>query len=212
MYGKEGKSEWAEAVGATALVCLLASLALIAAGGWTWFAKLLDTSAPAWVQAIGSVGAIFITGWSVRRAHRLQLEQRDRDSELDYTRTLDIAFHLVARVRVVATKIQGYEANGPSANANRRAMHAELSALLDGYRHFDAHRLQRYEYVRAVWAGDACARHLLSIIDAQFAPTALGRDNELGSQAAMVVNSLKSHIERLDEAMKARGGTTPVGS
>jgi len=206
MDGKEGKAEWAEAVGATALVCVLGSLALIAAGGWAWFAKFLDTSAPAWVQAVGSVGAIIATGWSVRRAHRLQQEQRSRDIEDEYTRLLEVAFFLVARVRQVAGKIQGYELPEPSGDSNRRAMQAELSALLDGFRRFEVHRLQQFDYVQSVLAGEGCARHLLSIIEADFRGHPAMRDNDLAYRADGITQSLEVHARLLDSAITARTG------
>ncbi|MDP9992022.1 hypothetical protein J2W28_001050 [Variovorax boronicumulans] len=55
---KKEEPEWATVVGAVFLCLLFSSLALVAAGGWNWFAKFLETSAPSWVQAIGSVAAI----------------------------------------------------------------------------------------------------------------------------------------------------------
>lgn len=201
---EEKRSEWPEVIGAIALVCLLASLGLVAAGGWSWFAKFLESSAPAWVQALGSVGAIFIAGWAVQRSHRLQREQKAREAEEEYVRLLDVAFHLVGRVRVIATKIQGFEMLGPTSEASRRAMHAELATWLDAFKRFDVHRLELYEHVRAVLAGEAYARQLLAILDADFAdhPSPVG--NELQTQAANVVDSLTAHLQRLDEALKSR--------
>lgn len=200
----EKRAEWPEVIGAVALVCTLASLALIAAGGWSWFAKFLESSAPAWVQAIGSVGAIFITGWAVLRAHRLQREQKAQEAEEEYIRMLDVAFHLVGRVRLIATKIQAFEMPGSSDVVSRRAMHAELTAWLDGFRRFDVHRLQLYEYVQAVLAGEAYARQLLSILDADFKIHPTRVTNELQTQAAMAAALLAPHLQRLDEALKSR--------
>lgn len=53
---------WTPAVGAAILVSLFAVLALVAAGGWSWFAKFLESAAPAWVQAVGSIAAIVAAG------------------------------------------------------------------------------------------------------------------------------------------------------
>jgi hypothetical protein len=38
---------------------LLGAGVLVAAGGWNWFQGFLSSSAPAWVQAIGSIGVIW---------------------------------------------------------------------------------------------------------------------------------------------------------
>ena len=48
----------ASAVGATAVCLILFSLGLVAAGGWPWFQKFLENSAPAWVQAVGSIAVV----------------------------------------------------------------------------------------------------------------------------------------------------------
>ena len=50
---------WAEIVGATIAVLLLLTLGLVAAGGWSWFAAFLVGAAPAWIQALGAIAAIW---------------------------------------------------------------------------------------------------------------------------------------------------------
>lgn len=72
--------EWAPAIGAIALVLLLFSLALVAAGGWVWFAAFLESSAAGWVQAVGSVAAIlaaaWLASWQLRRTREAEAQAR----------------------------------------------------------------------------------------------------------------------------------------
>lgn len=58
----ENTPPWAAIVGALIILVIVGSIALVAAGGWAWFARFLESAAPAWVQAIGSIAAILITG------------------------------------------------------------------------------------------------------------------------------------------------------
>jgi hypothetical protein len=60
-------ASWAPMFGAAILLTLLGSLALIAAGGWNWFATFLSTSASGWAQAIGGVLTV-IAAFRVGRA------------------------------------------------------------------------------------------------------------------------------------------------
>jgi hypothetical protein len=69
-------SEWAEVLGAVLVLILVLSLALVASGGWEWFATFLMSSASGWVQAIGSIAAI--TG-AFSIANRQQKAQSIRD-------------------------------------------------------------------------------------------------------------------------------------
>lgn len=59
MDNKALESLWA-VLGAFLLVTVLASLGLVAVGGWPWFARFLESAAPNWIQAGGSLLAIFV--------------------------------------------------------------------------------------------------------------------------------------------------------
>lgn len=63
------KEAWAGYAGGLILIIIFGTLALVAAGGWNWFAKFLENSAPAWVQAIGSILAIFVSVHLVNAQH-----------------------------------------------------------------------------------------------------------------------------------------------
>lgn len=73
-------------LGAAVVIWLFFSLAYIAASGWDAYAEFLGGSAPAWVQAIGSVMAIFAAIWigqnQLSAARRLEAEKQDRSDIL----------------------------------------------------------------------------------------------------------------------------------
>ena len=56
--------DWAAAVGGIALTLLLIAIGLNVAFGLEWFSQFLAGSASGWVQAVGSIGAIFTTSSS----------------------------------------------------------------------------------------------------------------------------------------------------
>lgn len=72
-------------IGVLLVLCLLASFALTAAGGWEWFKKFALDSGPAWVQAFGSIAAIIATLAVIRIQHQNQLN-RDAEAERQVVR------------------------------------------------------------------------------------------------------------------------------
>jgi hypothetical protein len=99
------------ALGAAIVLGLFVMVALTAIGGWPWVAKFLESSAPAWIQAIGSVAAIIAALLVVQRQHSLEIERRrsaERAEQQRRTRTLRVVFHSAARTcEDVARQIAG---------------------------------------------------------------------------------------------------------
>jgi hypothetical protein len=97
--------DWQSALGAAVVLTLLISIGLIAANGWAWFTKMLETSAPAWVQAIGSVGAIVAAAAIARRqvVTARQLEAR-KQAAADIQK-LRVIMALMARAHGLSTDI-----------------------------------------------------------------------------------------------------------
>lgn len=91
---------WAPALGAGLVLTLLSLIALTSIGGWPWVAKFLESSAPAWIQAIGSVAAIFAALLIVQRQHALEIERRrsaERSEQQRRARALRVVFFSAAR-------------------------------------------------------------------------------------------------------------------
>ncbi len=82
---------WPAAIGALFIGGLLFAIGLVAAGGWTWFQRFPESSAPAWIQAIGSIAAILAAAEIGQRqiSGQRQLD-RDRKDQEDLKKLLVI--------------------------------------------------------------------------------------------------------------------------
>jgi hypothetical protein len=72
-----------------------------ALAGWPWVERFLASSAPAWIQAVGSVAAIVAALAVVQRQHLLDLRRREADDhtiQIRRARTLRVIFLSAARV------------------------------------------------------------------------------------------------------------------
>lgn len=81
---EEKPEGWVVAVGVLTVLCLVTTLGLVAAGGWLWFAKFLESAAANWVQAIGSIAAILAAGRFVNaqiRASQDALVESQKNAE-----------------------------------------------------------------------------------------------------------------------------------
>ena len=101
---------WPAAIGAVIIVGLFLTLGLVAAGGWPWFQRFLESSAAAWIQAIGSIAAILAAAEIGRRqiAGQRQVERDRRDQE-DRKRLLVIDALLEAVEATVAVAKRQYD-------------------------------------------------------------------------------------------------------
>jgi len=101
--------EWASVLGAVTVLSLIALISLTAVGGWSWVARFLESSAPAWIQAFGSIAAIVAALIIVQSQHSLELKRRraeERAEQLRRLRALMVVFFSAARTcEEVARKI-----------------------------------------------------------------------------------------------------------
>lgn len=81
---------WPAAIGALTIFGLALTLSLVAAGGWSWFQQLLESSAPAWVQALGSIGAILAATEIGRRQIAAQRQVERERQYLDDRKKLQV--------------------------------------------------------------------------------------------------------------------------
>lgn len=153
------------AVGATALFLLFSGLALAIYPGWgslgTW---LNSAQGPAWIQAVGSIGALIATGWAVRHAHQLAAKHQREADERATTQLLEAVFQLVGGAHQVAVKIHDYIAALPKPLMHAvsvKTMHAELSAIAAALQKIDVTRLDRFEHIQAVLVTNAVVPGLL---------------------------------------------------
>jgi hypothetical protein len=91
---------WASAFGSVLVGTILILLLLTGFAGWPWVAKFLESSAPAWIQAVGSVAAIVAALAVVQRQHALELRRKERDeltSKVRRARSMRVLFYSAAR-------------------------------------------------------------------------------------------------------------------
>lgn len=93
------------ALGAVVIVLLFASLGLIAAGGWTWFKGMLESAAPAWIQAIGSIAAIFASAEIGRRQARAAIDLEAKKRAAAEVQKLKIVMALMVRAHGLSDDI-----------------------------------------------------------------------------------------------------------
>lgn len=91
---------WASAFGSVVVGSIVVLLLFTAFAGWSWVVKFLESSAPAWIQAVGSVAAIVAALAVVQRQHFLELKRREKDdltAQLRRARSLRVLFYSAAR-------------------------------------------------------------------------------------------------------------------
>ena len=70
---------WITTFGGNVTGSILLSFLFIKFSEWPWLAMFLASSAPAWIQAVGSVAAIVAALAVVHRQHTLELKRKEQD-------------------------------------------------------------------------------------------------------------------------------------
>jgi hypothetical protein len=124
---------WAAVLGAGTVLALLSLISLTAIAGWPWVAKFLESSAPAWIQAIGSIAAIAAALMIVQRQHTLEIQRRktdERTEQLRRVRALRVVFFSAARTcESVARSVGGSNTYWPLEAEKLREIRSRLLSL-----------------------------------------------------------------------------------
>lgn len=193
-------------------ICILAGAAI--AFLWMYHGDVvtwadLHSGTAGWVQAVGSVCAIFIAVWTVDRAHALQQKNRQTEVFDEYTRFLEGVFQLVGGVASVAKKVFDFESGGGTLSPRElQTVDIELSALASALRRVDVTRLDRYEYVRALLLADNYA-HLLLEAAREVSKTNYSRlldRHLLQNTANTALMALEENVKAMEQGIKTRGG------
>lgn len=146
---------WAPAAGAAILAALLGVFALVAAGGWNWFAKFLESSLPAWVQAVGSIAAIVAAIRISSRQHEQMVAREERREA--FTRTQTIAMPLAVVERAIrklhdcrSHVVRAFGVNGDWGTSVERVK--EASALVAQYAALPLHTMPGYNEVATAYS------------------------------------------------------------
>lgn len=194
---------------------LISGLLLLAISGaaflhWTELVVWVDAhpNMASWVQAFGSIGAIWIAAWSVSRTHELQTQQKNIEAFDENTRTLEAVFHLVGGAAQVAGKIFDLENSGGPATPGELVMTGiELDAFADAIHRLDPSRLDRYDFIEAALVADMTLRHLKDAVDRVQSKT-FSRALEphyLQNVANMAQKALGERAKKLARVIENRG-------
>jgi hypothetical protein len=124
---RDSAPQWAIALGAVVVAMLVASIGLVAAGGWAWFSRFLESAAPAWVQAIGSIAAIAAAAWLARDDRRVRRMDARVAAELMLTRAEATLVHAISAITPVANHLlDGPMVQSPQALTSWRSMEASV--------------------------------------------------------------------------------------
>ena len=97
---------WSGTVGVAIVCCVFAGVTIAAAGAWPWFVKWLDSgNAAAWVQAVGSIGAIMGTMWAARHQVAKQSAEQERVRKLVDQEKLAKAFQIYSQLCETAESV-----------------------------------------------------------------------------------------------------------
>jgi hypothetical protein len=121
---------WTAALGAFVVVVLLTLLALSAMGGWEWVAEFLKSGAPAWLQAIGALVALYVAirlaRWQLRTQADLQAQERRREDEARHRANLET---VAMDVRIAERQAAAYLSAGVDLPAYRLPLHGLQLAM-----------------------------------------------------------------------------------
>ena len=187
--------DWVVALGVFVVGGLLLCIGLIAGGGWSWFSKMLESALPAWVQAIGSIGAIWATGRAVQRAHDLQERQRARAAYDEYTDLLEGVFQLVGGASATCRKMADFVADTQYVGVSHvRKMHSEILIFIATLESIEVTKLLDYRVVQAALVSRMQLPILLASLEK--AITNVYLDDTV--DATLFVNEVESAHEVLD--------------
>lgn len=185
-----GVWEW---IGASVVVALLLLLGITAAVGWRW---LDDPNTAAWVQAFGSIGAIFATGWGVHWSHVLASQHAAAVAVRD---AIEKKRQILALLRGLEEVVVGYADgdHGPFSRDLGQKLLADMESLADALGGVDYATLSAGEVISAT-TGNAVARKLASQVR-QMLITRTMLDNEhLRDSCRELTVVLRKYIRRME--------------
>lgn len=194
---------------------IITGLILVATAGaailhWTELVAWANTnpSMAAWMQAFGSIGAIWIAAWAVSRSHTLQTHQKAIDEFDAQTQLLDGVCQLVGGAAQVAQKIFDLENSGTHATPGELVVISiELDAIANALSRVDPLRLNRHEFIEACLVAEMTLRRLKKAVDRVQSQTfshAL-EPHYLQNLANIAARDLEERAKKLAKITEGRG-------
>ncbi len=162
----------------------------------------------AWVQAFGSIGAIWIAAWAVSRSHALETHQNKLNEFDALTQVLEGVFQLVGGAAQVARKIFDLENfDGHATPAELLVVSIELDAIANALSRVAPLRLNRHEFIEACLVSEMTLRRLKWAVDRVQSQTfshAL-EPYYLRNLAKVAANNLEERAKKLAKITERRG-------
>jgi hypothetical protein len=171
MKSSQLETLWQGRIGVVIVVSILGALSITACGAWPWLVTWLEsTTAPAWVQAVGSVVAIaagaLAIRWQVTQEARREVIREIRGSlqEVAQVRALvaaALAHAFADQVSCSSSELAKSRVKDQDAQAERAAIHVAFQQThLDHIRAMNV----RLAFIRAR-AADGSAKHMFSLLE-----------------------------------------------
>lgn len=168
---------WAAPAGSLLVVTLLAAIGLVAAGGWTWFAHFLESAAPAWVQALGSIVAILVAvavaqhqAKEGRKLLEWQRKQAAHEAFDAHTQFLESIYQLIQAAMLAIARMDTDTEAVRAIQSKRHASEADFSTLIAVLQRVEVGRLDSYELVDGVCFAEIAMRNMLQTLQAPVPP------------------------------------------
>lgn len=147
------------ALGMLMVALTLLSLVLVAMKGWDWYSGFLGNGLPAWIQAVGSIGAIIATGWMARRQHENDVAREFLAETRAKHAQLEGAFQLAGGVLQVLNKAVRYAGMAaPPDTIGLLRMKNELAGLIDALKRADKLQFDDYLPISALLMAQSTAQ------------------------------------------------------
>ena len=194
---------------------VISGLILIAiAGGamlrWTELVEWADKhpNMASWIQAFGSIGAIWIAAWSVNRTHALQIRQKAIEEFDEKTQALEVVFQLVGGAAQVAGKIFKLENEGGPATPDELVMMSiELDGFIDSLSRLEPSSIDRFEFIEAALVAGMTLRRLKNAVERVQSKTFSNalEPHYLKNIANMAHRELEDRARKLAKITESRG-------
>jgi hypothetical protein len=162
-----------------------------------------------WVQAVGSMLAIYFSIKAVNRAHRLEVTQRKQEGEAEYTKLLSVVCDLITATWRGAKIVRERETEGNVQPRERKEWASAFVLQEHALSQINVDRFDRYEFIAACMVTRIEIRRLIDEIEEIGAGVQKG-PYDLRGIANIVANVLEEQIAVLQVAIRNRGG--PVRS
>jgi len=155
-------------------------LVVCAAGAWWGYrSDLSGDKWAAWVQAVGSIGAILAAAGVVVSQHELELLRLHRESAARLQQLYEAAFQIIGGAAQVGAKAASWAGNQGQLISDLEPVHFELSVLVDALQKIDVMKFDRFVAIEAALVAKTAAGRLLMALSHALASPGMTNQHRL---------------------------------